>query len=114
MKTVVSLLLTACAAAPLTLAAQQPPAAVGDPAAAEARISTCRGCHSIPGYQASFPRVYRVPKIGGQSAKYIENALHAYKRGERSHPTMQAIARGLTDQDILNIAAYYEQRGADR
>ncbi len=95
-----------------TAAAQQP-AAGGNPEAARAHISMCTGCHTIPGYQASFPRVYRVPKIGGQSAKYIEAALQGYKKGERDHPTMQAIAKGLTDQQIADIAAYYAARGAE-
>ena len=67
----------------------------------------CIGCHGIPEYKASFPSVYRVPKIAGQSAKYIENALNAYKKGERSHPTMRGIAGSLTDQDIADLAAYY-------
>jgi len=56
--------------------------------------------------------VYRVPKIGGQSAGYIESALHAYARGERSHPTMDGIARTLSDKQIADIAAYYAGRGA--
>lgn len=97
---------TAAAAA----GAQQP--AGGDAKAAEPYISMCTGCHSIPGYQTSFPRVYRVPKIGGQSAGYIEAALHAYAKGERSHPTMDGIARTLTDKQIADIAAYYAERGA--
>ncbi len=65
----------------LPAAAQQS----GDPQRAYAVNSACAGCHSIPGYQASFPQVYRVPMIAGQSARYIEAALQAYKRGERSH-----------------------------
>ena len=42
------------------------------------KASQCIGCHEIPGYRASFPSVYRVPMITGQSAKYIESALQAY------------------------------------
>ena len=87
-------------------------AAAGDAKAAAAQISMCSGCHSIPGYQASFPRVYRVPKIAGQSAGYIEAALRAYAKGERSHPTMDGIAKTLTEQQIADIAAYYAERGA--
>jgi len=83
----------------------------GNAQAAKAVNSACAGCHSIPGYQASFPKVYRVPMIAGQPAAYIELALKAYKSGERSHPTMTAIAQGLTDQQIADLAAYYEQRG---
>jgi cytochrome c553 len=79
--------------------------------AAEAPVSHCIGCHSIPGYQASFPEVYRVPKIGGQSEQYLVAALRAYRQGDRNHPTMAAIARGLTDEQIAAVAAYYSQRG---
>ena len=83
----------------------------GDAKAAEAKIAMCIGCHGIPGYQSSFPEVYRVPKISGQNAKYIVAALTAYKKGERKHPTMRGIADSLTEQDIADVAAYYEQHG---
>jgi cytochrome c553 len=104
-------LLAALAASPLAFAQQ--PAKAGVAPSAEQYISMCTGCHTIPGYKASFPRVYHVPKIGGQSAKYIEAALQAYKKGDRSHPTMQAIAAGLTDEQIAAIANYYAARGAE-
>ncbi|SRR5690625_4790175 len=70
-------------------------------------VDTCMGCHGIPGYRASFPQVYRVPKIAGQHAEYIASALRAYASGERSHPTMDALARSLTDEDITNLANFY-------
>ncbi|MGE5160145.1 MAG: c-type cytochrome [Betaproteobacteria bacterium] len=79
--------------------------------AAQAPVSTCIGCHSIPGYQASFPQVYRVPKIGGQSQQYLEAALKAYRAGDRKHPTMVGVAKGLTDDEIAAVAAYYAERG---
>ena len=60
----------------------------GDAKAGENKIAMCIGCHGIQGYQASFPEVYKVPKISGQGEKYIANALTAYKKGERRHPTM--------------------------
>ena len=96
----------------LPLAALAQPASPAPDRSVRDNISTCTGCHGIPGYQASFPRVYRVPMISGQSAKYIEAALQAYKKGERSHPTMRAIAGGLSDKEIAEIAAYYAARGA--
>ncbi len=83
---------------------------VGNPKAAENKISQCIGCHGIAGYKASFPEVYSVPKIGGQSAKYIENALKAYQKGERKHPSMRGIATSLSDQDMADLAAYYSQK----
>lgn len=86
----------------------------GDPKAAGTKLAMCVGCHGIPGYKASFPEVYQVPMIGGQSAKYIENALKAYRKGERKHPTMRGVAGGLTDQDIADLAAYYSQQNAQQ
>ncbi len=83
----------------------------GDAKAAEQKIAMCIGCHGIKGYQASFPEVYRVPMISGQNAKYIASALNAYKKGDRKHPTMRGISTSLTDQDIADISAYYEQHG---
>jgi len=75
--------------------------------AKNAKVEQCIGCHGIAGYKASFPEVFPVPMLGGQSAKYIENALNAYKKGERKHPTMRGVAMTMSDQDIANAAAYY-------
>ena len=100
------------AAVAASAAHAQQPAAGGDAKAAGPYISMCTGCHSIPGYQSSFPYVHRVPKIAGQSAGYIEAALRGYAKGERSHPTMNGIAKTLTDKQIADIAAYYAERGA--
>ncbi|HYD79194.1 MAG TPA: cytochrome c [Paucimonas sp.] len=83
---------------------------VGNAKAAENKIAMCVGCHAIPGYKATFPEVYQVPMIGGQPAKYIENALKAYQKGERKHPSMRGIAASLSDQDIADLAAYYAQQ----
>ncbi len=79
----------------------------GDPEAAKTKVSMCIGCHGIPGYRASFPEVYRVPKIAGQNAAYIEAALRQYASGARTHPTMDAISKALSEQDIADLAAYY-------
>jgi cytochrome c553 len=83
----------------------------GDIKAGEKKIAMCIGCHGIVGYQASFPEIYKVPKISGQGAKYIVSALTAYKKGERKHPTMRGIADSLSDQDMADVAAYYEGHG---
>lgn len=83
----------------------------GDAKAGAAKNAACIGCHGIKGYQASFPEVYKVPMISGQSAKYIVTALGEYKKGERKHPTMRGIAGSLSDQDIADLAAYYSTHG---
>ena len=81
----------------------------GDAKAAEQKIAMCIGCHGIKGYQASFPEVYRVPMISGQNAKYIVASLNAYKKGERKHPTMRGISASLSEQDMADLGAFYEQ-----
>jgi len=86
-------------------------AKAGDAAAGQKKADMCIGCHGIPGYQASFPEVYKVPKIAGQGSKYIVAALNGYKKGERRHPSMRGIAGSLSDQDMADLAAYFEQLG---
>jgi cytochrome c553 len=93
--------LAACCASP-ALAAE-----VGDANAGRTKASMCQGCHSIDMYKTAFPEVYHVPRIGGQHAAYIVKALQEYKTGNRSHPSMRAIAAGLSDKDMADLAAYY-------
>ena len=92
----------------------QSPSAKAAPAGAvsiDAKVAMCLGCHGIVGYQASFPEVHKVPKISGQSAKYIVAALTAYKNGDRKHPTMRSVAEPMSEQDMADVAAYYETHG---
>jgi len=86
----------------------------GDAKAGERKNAMCSGCHSIQGYQASFPEIHKVPMISGQTAKYIVLSLNAYKKGDRKHPTMRGIAEALSDQDMADLAAYYSASGVAR
>ncbi len=86
----------------------------GDAKAGEAKIAMCIGCHGIKGYQASFPEVYKVPMISGQTASYIVAALTAYQKGERKHPTMRSVAANMSAKDMADVAAYYESHGKDK
>jgi cytochrome c553 len=103
-------MLVACVATLSVFGATSAQAQAGDVKAGERNAAMCIGCHGIPGYQSSFPEVHRVPMIAGQNAKYIVAALNAYKKGDRRHPTMRAIAQGLTDQEMADLAAFYEQQ----
>lgn len=87
--------------------------ASGNLSAAKGKVAMCIGCHGIVGYQASFPEVHKVPMISGQNAKFIAASLLAYRKGERKHPTMKGIAAPLTDQDIADLAAFYEASGKE-
>ncbi|HEV2220044.1 MAG TPA: cytochrome c [Casimicrobiaceae bacterium] len=92
-----------------TTSAAQAAAPAGDAARGKDKTRMCEGCHGIDGWRIAYPEVYSVPRLGGQHAAYIEKALHEYKDGERSFPSMRAIAATLSDQDIADLAAYYAQ-----
>ena len=79
--------------------------AEGDAEAGRELGYSCLGCHGIAGYRNAYPS-YRVPKLGGQKASYLVLALQGYRAGTRKHPTMQAQANSLTDQQIEDVAAY--------
>jgi cytochrome c553 len=80
--------------------------AAGDPEAGAKLAYTCLGCHGIDGYRNAYPS-YRVPKLGGQSEAYLAIALQGYRDGSRPHPTMQAQARSLSEQEIQDVSAYF-------
>jgi cytochrome c553 len=92
----------------LLAAGAQAQTVTGDAAAGKSKSFMCEGCHNVGGgYKASFPEVYYVPMLNGQSAGYIVEALKEYRSGARRNPTMKAIASSLTDQEMADIAAYY-------
>ena len=93
-------------AAPVaTPAAPAAAAPTGDATRGKGLTYTCRGCHGVTGYKNAYPS-YHVPKLGGQSETYLNNALKEYREGKRKHPTMQAQAESFSEQDIADIAAY--------
>ena len=88
-------------------AATPAPAAkpAGDAAKGKTLTYTSQGCHGITGYKNAYPS-FHVPRIGGQSAEYLTQALTEYREGKRKHPTMQAQAQSFSAQDIADISAY--------
>lgn len=88
-------------------------AAEGEIEAGRVKAYTCLGCHGVDGYRNAYPS-FRVPLLGGQHAEYIADALRAYQSGDRQHPTMRALAATLSEQDIADIAVYFESAGAQR
>lgn len=79
--------------------------AAGDIESGRQKAETCLGCHAQPNYVNVYP-TYRVPKLAGQHPEYIISALQAYKNGSRKHNTMHANASNLSDQDMVDIAAF--------
>lgn len=79
--------------------------AAGDAARGKVLGYTCLGCHGVEGYKNAYP-TYSVPRLQGQHAEYIVQALKEYKSGERGHATMHAHAASMSNQDMEDVAAY--------
>jgi len=86
-------------------------AADGDIATGKVLAYTCLGCHGIEGYRNAYPS-FRVPRLGGQHEEYLVAALQAYRSNKRPHLTMQAHGSSLSDQDIEDLAAFFQGKQA--
>ena len=76
----------------------------GDAEAGKAKAITCTACHGQEGNSAS----PLWPNIAGQSARYTVAQLKAFKDGDRADPLMTSQAMLLSDEDMNNIAVYFE------
>ena len=83
--------------------AAAPAAPKGDAVAGQAKAAVCGACHNPDGNSA----IPVNPKLAGQGAKYLAKQLHDFKSGKRANPVMMGMAAGLSDQDILDISAYF-------
>ena len=77
--------------------------AAGDAAAGKEKAAQCQQCHGLDG-NGPTPQF---PKIGGQHAGYIVQALEDYRTGVRQEPVMAAFAAALSKQDREDLAAWY-------
>ncbi len=93
---------TLLAAAALSVSATS--AMAGDKAAGKAKAASCAACHGADGIS----KVPTYPNLKGQKAAYVVKQLKAFKDGSRKDPTMNAMAKPLSDADMANLAAYYE------
>jgi len=100
-----------CAMAGLTLAAFQAQASSlvdGSAEDGQARSLTCTACHGPAGISAN----PLWPNLAGQNAPYILAQLKAFKEGTRSDPLMTAQATLLSDQDMADLAVYFEDQSS--
>jgi nitrite reductase (NO-forming)/hydroxylamine reductase len=72
--------------------------------AGEQKAQMCSACH---GGVANGPSSNLYPSLAGQNDAYMQKQMKAFKSGDRKDPTMNAMAKDLTDADIANIAAYF-------
>jgi len=80
------------------------PFATGKAASGEGKAALCSSCHGPQGNSAN----PEWPRLAGQSAVYIAEQLHLFKSGARDNPIMKPLAASLSDQDISDLAVYYE------
>lgn len=101
------------AAAPQA-AVQETSAAQGSVDAGRTKSATCAACHGVDGNSVA----PNWPSLAGQHPEYIARQIKAFKNGERKDVTMLPFAQMLSDQDVLDIAAYFSAqkpapKGAD-
>lgn len=78
-------------------------ASAGDPKAGRAKSAACAACHGDLGLS----RQPDAPHLAGQPEVYLTEQLKAYRAGKRSHEVMAIMAKGLSDTDIADLAAWY-------
>lgn len=98
-------LLLALMSVPVTWAATAPASAPrGDPAKAQKIVNeVCGACHGPDGNSTS----PAYPNLAGQHPEYITKQLHDFKSGARRNAIMAPNVVGLTDEDMLNLGAYF-------
>lgn len=78
-------------------------AQAADPTAGQAKYAaTCAACHGAAGI--SIAPIY--PNLAGQKDPYLVAQLQAFRDGSRKNAIMEPMAKGLSDADIANIAAF--------
>ena len=77
--------------------------AAGDPEAGQTKSATCMGCHGLAGNST----IATFPKLAGQGEVYLLKQLQNFKSGERNNAIMAGVASLLSEQDMMDIAAYY-------
>ena len=87
-----------------------PAYSAGDPVAGQAKAGLCVACHGPDGNSLS----PEFPKLAGQIPGYIASQLAAYKSGARPNDIMKGLVLTLTEQDMLDIDAFYAQNKTSR
>lgn len=80
--------------------------AAGDADAGKGKSAACAACHGANGIGIA----PTFPNLAGQKADYLVAQLKAFKSGERKGANaamMAPMAAGLSEQDMMDLAAYY-------
>jgi cytochrome c553 len=77
----------------------------GDATAGKEKSTQCAACHGPNGEGSK-----EYPKIAGMDPKVFSQALEDFKTGKRKHAIMDMIAKQLSEEDIADLAAFYEKK----
>jgi cytochrome c553 len=69
-------------------------------------VIACVGCHGAAGNST----ITQNPKLSGQHAEYVVKQLADFKTPQRNNPIMSGIAKGMSEQDMKNVAAYLDKQ----
>lgn len=84
----------------------------GNAAAGKAKAEPCKACHGADGNGSSSATQF--PRLAGQNADYLYNALVQYQTGKRKNPLMSAQVAALKPVDLADLSAYYaSQKGLE-
>ena len=78
-------------------------AAAGDPAQGQQKAATCAACHGPNGNSVN----PEWPSLAGQHPDYLAKQLLDFKEGTRVNAMMSGMAAPLSEQDMLDLAAFY-------
>jgi cytochrome c553 len=84
--------------------------AQADIEAGKSKAAICSSCHGVDG--VGIADIY--PNLAGQKAAYLEAQIKAFRDGDRKNMIMAPMAKGLSDADIQNLAAYYSSLPAKK
>ncbi|MFA3791411.1 cytochrome c [Aliiglaciecola sp. SL4] len=79
------------------------PAFAGDAEKGKAKSATCAACHGANGISM----IPMYPNLAGQKEQYLVLQMKAFRSGERKNMVMAPMAKGLSDEDINDLAAYF-------
>ena len=88
----------------VALQAQAESLVEGSADAGKSKSVTCAACHGAAGISAN----PLWPNVAGQNAPYLLTQLKAFKGGSRENPLMTSQAVMLSDQDMADLAVYFE------
>lgn len=80
--------------------------AEGNIKAGTEKARACQVCHGKEG-RSTNPTY---PILAGQHAAYIQKQLRAFRAGTRKDPIMNGMAAPLSDQDIEDVAAFFQSK----